>query len=51
MQLEILHKKLALPWFAKTLRSLIVESGRASMLPYDLEEMNSSRKGDAWSKK
>jgi hypothetical protein len=42
---------IVLPWFTKSLRNLVVESGRTSMLPYDLEEIDSSRKGDAWSKK
>jgi hypothetical protein len=37
--------------FAKTLMGLLIESARASMLPYDPEKMNSGRKGEAWTKK
>jgi hypothetical protein len=42
---------LTLSKVAKTLMGLLIESARASMLPCDTEKMNSSRKGDAWTKK
>jgi hypothetical protein len=42
---------LALSKFAKTLKGLLIERDRTSMLPCDPEKMNSGLEGDTWTKK